>query len=63
VDGEAIRFGPLATTRMACPDEELAEQERAYLAGLAAAASWSVRGDRLELRDAAGALQATFRRP
>jgi len=63
VDGEAIRFGPLATTRMACPDEELAEQERAYLAGLAAAASWSVRGDRLELRDAHGALQATFRRP
>jgi heat shock protein HslJ len=62
VDGEGIRFGPLATTRMACPDEELAEQERAYLAGLAAAASWSVRGDRLELRDADGALQATFRR-
>ena len=63
VNGDGIRFGPLATTRMACPDEELAEQERAYLAGLTAATSWSVRGDRLELRDAHGALQATFRRP
>ena len=63
VDGDGIAFGPLASTRMACPDDALAGQERAYLAALAVAVSWSARGDRLELRDADGALQATFRRP
>ncbi len=62
VDGESIVFGPLASTRMACPTDDLAEQERAYLAALAAATTWSVRGDRLELRDATGALQAGYRR-
>jgi heat shock protein HslJ len=62
VDGEAISFGPLATTRMACPTDALAEQERAYLAALAAAAAWSARGGRLELRDASGALRVVCRR-
>jgi heat shock protein HslJ len=62
VDGEAISFDPLATTRMACPTDALAEQERAYLAALAAAAAWSVSGGRLELRDASGALQVVCRR-
>ncbi len=62
VDGETIAFGALGTTRMACPSEALAAQEAAYLAALAAAATWSVSGDRLELRDASGALQASFTR-
>jgi len=62
VDGEAITFGPLATTRMACPSDALAEQERAYLAALTAVAAWSARGGRLELRDASGALQVVCRR-
>ena len=62
-DGEGMAFGPLASTRMACPDEGLAEQERAYLAALASVASWSIRAERLELRDAAGALMAAYRRP
>jgi heat shock protein HslJ len=62
IDGEGIAFGPLGTTRMACPSEALAAQESAYLAALASAVTWSVSGERLELRDASGALQATFRR-
>lgn len=62
VDGEAISFGPLATTRMACPSDALAEQERAYLVALEAAAAWSARGGRLELRDVSGALQVVCRR-
>ena len=60
VEGATIRIGPVATTRMACPSESLAAQEAAYLAALAAAVTWSVSGDRLELRDARGAMQATF---
>ncbi len=62
VDGEAIAFGALGSTRMACPSETLAAQEAAYLAALAAAVTWSAAGDRLELRDASGALQASFAR-
>ena len=60
VHGEAIAFGALATTRMACPTAELAAQEQAYLAALGRSTTWSVRGDVLEMRDAAGAVQATF---
>jgi heat shock protein HslJ len=62
VDEETISFMALATTRMACPSEALAAQEAAYLAALAAAVTWDVSGDRLDLRDARGAMQATFRR-
>jgi heat shock protein HslJ len=62
VGDETIAFGPLATTRMACPTPELAAQERAYIAALARAVTWQVRGDQLQLRDADGALQASFAR-
>jgi heat shock protein HslJ len=62
VDGRAIAFGRLAATRMACATPELAAQEQAYLAALGLAAAWEVRADVLELRDAGGALQASFGR-
>lgn len=62
VAGRAIAFGALATTRMACAAPELAAQEQAYLAALGRAAAWEVSGDVLELRDAGGALQASFAR-
>jgi heat shock protein HslJ len=60
--GEAIRIGPLAGTRMACPEPPgTAEQETAFLAAMERATTWSIRDDRLELRDAGGALQVGFR--
>jgi heat shock protein HslJ len=62
VVGRAIAIGALATTRMVCATPELAAQEQAYLAALGRAAAWEVSGDVLELRDAGGALQASFTR-
>ncbi len=56
--GEAIRVGPLAGTRMACPEPPgAAEQEAAFLAAMERATTWSIQEDRLELRAADGALQ------
>jgi heat shock protein HslJ len=55
-----IKIGPLATTMLACASPALSAQESAYLAALARAATWSVDGTRLELRDANGSLQAQY---
>jgi heat shock protein HslJ len=49
VNGNKIAVGPLMTTRMACPDDVMT-QEQQFLAALAGAETWSVRGDTLELR-------------
>jgi heat shock protein HslJ len=46
IDGSTIRFGPLATTRMACPEPAMSV-ESAYLAGLAGATTWRI--DRYQL--------------
>ena len=55
-----IKVGPLASTRMACPTAEQQDQETAYLAALEAATTYAITGGALELRDASGALQASF---
>ncbi len=55
-----IRIGPLASTRMACPTTEQQDQETAYLAALEASTTYAITGGTLELRDASGALQASF---
>jgi heat shock protein HslJ len=55
-------LGPLAATMMACARQDLADQEAAYLAVLATAATYSVRGSRFELRAADGDLAADFER-
>ncbi len=44
VDGPALTFGPLATTRMAC-EPPLMEQEAAVLEALAGVTSWFVESD------------------
>ena len=56
VDGESIAIGPLMATQIACPDPA-GSFESQLLAALDAAATWSVSGDTLELRDEGGALQ------
>ena len=61
VDGEEITFGLLGSTMMACPEPEgVMEQEVAYLAALASAATYHIEGDRLELIDADGTRVAQF---
>jgi heat shock protein HslJ len=49
----------IATTRMACLEPAM-QQEAAYLAALAKASAYRIESNRLELRDASGALQASF---
>jgi heat shock protein HslJ len=57
IDGSAISFGPLATTRMACPDDVMAVED-AYLLALDGAASWSIGDDGRLVLD--GATVLTF---
>jgi heat shock protein HslJ len=57
-----ITIGPLASTRMLCPDSEVMDQEAAYLAALEAATTYKITGDFMEMRDENGAMMATFSR-
>jgi heat shock protein HslJ len=59
LQGNALHFGQLATTRMACPDG-VGQNEAAFLKALEAAAQWSIQGETLELRDSQGARLAVF---
>lgn len=60
VDGSIV-IGPAATTRMLCNEPEgVMEQEAAYLAALTTAATYTIRGDMLEMRTADDAIAATF---
>ena len=56
--GDAIKFGALAGTEMACPDT--ADTERGLRKALSGAARWSIAGDRLDLLDATGGRLARF---
>jgi heat shock protein HslJ len=62
VDGDAIEIGPLASTRAACPNDELQQQETDYLAALELATSFAVTGDRLDLFRPGGTFAATLER-
>lgn len=59
-DGEALTFGPAASTMMACP-EPLDGWERALAETLGATAGYAIAGDTLVLMDEAGETLATFR--
>ena len=61
VEGERLRFGPLAATRMAC-DAPLMELESRYAAALEATRSFRIEGARLRLLDATGAEQVVLSR-
>ena len=58
LDGESLRLGNVAGTRMACPAGM--EQEQAFQAALAQVARWRYEGPRLALLDAHGAMLALF---
>jgi heat shock protein HslJ len=56
-----IQIGPIATTRMMCVEPEgVMEQEAQYTAALMSAATYSVRGDQLEMRTADDAMAVVF---
>lgn len=57
--GNALAFGPMATTKMAGPEPAM-RAEGIYLRLLADAASYSIDGDRLTLRDAGGNERLVF---
>jgi len=61
-DGDTITIGPLAATRMFCAEEGVMDQEAAYLAALETAGTYSISGDKMELRTEEGALAADFSR-
>jgi len=55
-EGDTLRFSAVAATRLACPDQALTEQEQAFLRALESVATLHFEGDRLDLRQADGAL-------
>lgn len=59
LETSSILFGPMATTRMACPGAA-GVHEQPFLDALTAARRWSVRGEHLELSDETGNLLARF---
>lgn len=54
VGGDTITIQPAATTRMACAEPGVDEQETNYLAALEKAATFEIAGYRLTLKDAGG---------
>jgi len=57
-EAKTIKMGPFATTKMAGP-EELMAQETAFLTAMENGTTWSVSRDKLEIRDGGGALQVS----
>lgn len=56
--GDRLAFGAIASTMRACPSGM--DTERAFLQALERVATWRIAGERLELRDAGGAVVARF---
>jgi heat shock protein HslJ len=56
-DGSKLRISAPAATRRLCPEAGLMEQEQAFLKALEAVATTRMEGNRVELRDAQGAMQ------
>ena len=59
IDGDKITIGPAVSTKKAC-EQAVMDQEQQYLAALSTAATYRIDGSKLELRTADGALAATF---
>jgi len=58
LNGDALTFGEVGATKMACPGAM--ETENAFLPALGRVARWRISGQRLELLDSAGAVVARF---
>jgi putative lipoprotein len=55
-DGASLRFGPAITTKMACADPRLNEQEQRFVAALQATERYQIERDTLTLLGSAGAV-------
>lgn len=62
VEGSKIRFLAPAATRKMCPGEGVMAQEQQFLKALEAATTLRQEGNRVEFRDAGGAMQVTATR-
>jgi heat shock protein HslJ len=61
-DTSAIKIGPLAATKKLCTNPAgIDDQETQFLIAMQAATRYTIAGSKLELRDAGGALQVSFR--
>ena len=60
--GEALKFGPLMSTLMACLDSSAMEQEGKYLGVLGQVAKYRVDNGQLYLYDQGGQLLAEFKK-
>lgn len=60
--GPSIEVGPLASTRMHCPNPGVMEQEQRYLVTLEASVLVAIEGDQLLLADAGGTRELLFSR-
>ena len=58
LNGDALRFSGVGSTKMACRDGM--DTESGFLAALLRVARWRMNGQQLELSDAAGAVLARF---
>lgn len=56
LDGTSISVGPLATTKMACPDEETQQQSSDFATAMGSAATYRVTNAQLELKAEDGRL-------
>jgi heat shock protein HslJ len=59
LNGDQLKFGPMADTRMACP--EGMDSEQAFLKSLAQVNRWKITGQSLELFDSDGKVLAQFK--
>ena len=60
--GSSLTLGPVAATKRACVDPEGNRKETEYFDALSRVASFAISGNRLMLRDAAGATLLEFTR-
>jgi len=51
IDGDAVKIGPLASTKMACPSDDENRQEQTVLDRLAKATNYQITGSQLQLSD------------
>lgn len=58
-EGSNIKIGPVASTMMACA-EDVSAQELAFFNAMQNSTTYTIQGDKLELRAADGALQVSF---
>lgn len=62
-DGNKIKIGPAAVTRMLCSEPDgIMEQEARYLAALGTAETYKIQGLNMEMRTSEGSLAASFKR-